>query len=148
MSDTLEGGDNDAHSASAGLRQFLQNVHGYTEPPTIWQLSQLAAMVGTNVPDDHSCQAMNEAHRRVALAAHIWDAAALKLREIQHRLDRTRGDFEARNPLFGPLKIGGHFMPRITGLDTETGYIPLKQFLELVIGLAREDASSRGSRAW
>lgn len=134
--------------AGDALRQFLQNVHGYSEPPNQWQLSRLAAMLGTNVPEDHSHLSMNEAERRVALAAHIWDAAACKRQEIQGRLDRTRKNFEERNLFFGPLKIGTHYLPRINKWDEEGGIVPFKRYLEQVVGMAKEEDRVRWWRAY
>lgn len=129
-------------------RQFLVKVHGYSAPPTTWELAQLAAMAGEKVPKDHSRLSMDEAARRVALARHIWDAAASMKKEMHDRLERTGKSFDAIFPLYGPLKIGSHFLPRIVRWDEVDGRVPFKRYLEQVVGLAREEDRMRWWRAF
>jgi hypothetical protein len=89
-----------------------------------------------------------EAERRVNLAGCIWNAAARKRKAIRESLDVTRKAFESKMPLYGPLKIGTHFLPRIAGWDDEDGIVPFKRYLEQVIGMAREEDRMRWWRAY
>lgn len=145
-----EKGSNEAKpvASDAALQQFLMNVHGYFEPPSLWEISQIAAMVGTVVPQDHSNLSINEAERRVALARHIWEAAGKMRKEIQTSLDKSQEAFHATMLFYGPLKIGSHFLPRVSQWDEVEGKVPFKRYLEQVIGMAREEDRMRWWRAY
>lgn len=109
-------------------------------------------MVGTHIPEsrqepfgDFWLEFSEEARRRVRLARHIWyQASVLRRNYVKSalRFARHQADEEI---VLGPLKVGGHFLPRATVLhgaypNSEGAYhYPLKHFLEQVIGLRRED---------
>lgn len=126
--------------------RFLEKVHGYTAPPSVWRLSQLAAMLG-----GQGCAGgttpMERAHGLVELAARIWDAAAVKRQEIQRAMDGTLEAFGSHSLLYGPLKAGVHFMPRIDW-EREEDVIPFRRFLEQVVGLTREEDRMQWWRAY
>ncbi|MFC7336135.1 hypothetical protein ACFQY0_03010 [Haloferula chungangensis] len=105
-------------------------------------------MVGNEIPEDHLNLACKEAERRLALAASIWDASARKRKEIVKRLEDTSAAFREKFTLYGPLKVGTHFMPRVTEWNDTEGRIPFNRYLETVVGLAREDDRMRWWRAF
>ncbi len=142
-------GDNEKQpDLEEARRQFLVNVFGYADPPSVWELAQLAAMIGGKIPANRPGQSADEAERSVELARDIWDSAGRVRKEMQKRLDKVRKDFDARMPFYGPLKIGSHFLPRITQWDEVDGKVPFKRYLEQVIGMAREEDRARWWRAY
>jgi hypothetical protein len=104
-------------------------------------------MAGTEVPEDHSFKSVEESSKRVALAMHIWEAAGAKLIEARARWERHGKAFDELSPFYGPLKVGNHFLPRLTEwnanhfAEDESGHahIAFATFLEAVIGLAKEE---------
>jgi len=152
----------DSSATDEARRQLLQRVHGYTDPPSLWQLCQLAAMVGGDLPQndpdltqshldflgEDSNPYYKEADRRMALVGSIWAAAVRKRREIQKALDETARSFDRKLPLYGPLKIGGHYLPRLPDWATEEAVIPFKRFLEAVVGMERDEDRMRWWRAY
>ncbi len=140
----------------AALTEFMHRIFHYERLPTQWELSQLAAMVGSEVPEDHSYQSVNEAKRRVALAMWIWQAAGERLlKETERRAPAEKG-FEERHLLYGPLKVGKHFLPAVT--DAEIGYesageepkpiVPLARIEEIIIGLSKPEQRRPWWRAY
>ena len=127
--------------------RFLEKVHGYTAPPSVWRLSQLAAMLGGHTGTGGTTTPTERARDLVELAALIWDAAAVKRQEIQRAMDGTLEGFGSRSLLYGPLKAGIHFMPRIDWQGEEE-VIPFRRFLEQVIGLTREEDRMHWWRAY
>jgi hypothetical protein len=99
------------------------------------------------VPEDHSFKSVEEAGKRVALAMRIWEAAGAKLIEAREGWERTGCSFDQLNPLYGPLKVGNHFLPRLTEWnanhfgdeDSGRACIAFPSFLETVVGLAKEE---------
>ena len=128
---------NTSTEARLPQQEYLEKVHGYTEPPSVWELGQLAAMLGGSMVRSASQQPWL-AQDLVEEAARIWEAAVMKQREMRKRLDDTLGNFESRSILYGPLKVGVHLMPRIDW-EKEPEVIPFKRFLVHVVGLAREE---------
>lgn len=135
------------NSSSNPRDEFVRRAVRFDRLPTHWELCQLAATVGNELPQDHSFKSVKEAGKRVALAMHIWEAAGAKLIEASERWERHGRSFDELSPLYGPLKVGNHFLPRLTQWnvnhfgDDDSGQasIALPSFLETVIGLAKEE---------
>ena len=127
--------------------EFVRKVIRSDRLPTQWELCQLAAMARNEVPEDHSFSSVEEAGKRVALAMQIWVAAGAKLIEARERWDRHSNSFDQLNPLYGPLKVGNHFLPLVTvwnanyygDEDSDQARIAFPSFLETVVGLAKEE---------
>lgn len=140
----------------AARTEFMHRIFHYERLPTQWELSQLAAMVGSEVPEDRSHLSDNEAKRRAALAMWIWQAAGERLLEETERRTPAEKRFEERHLLYGPLKVGNHFLPAVTGAeigDDSAGekpkpVIPLEQFEEIVIGLSKPEQRRPWWRAY
>lgn len=113
-------------------------------------------MAGSEVPEDHSFKSVEEARKRVAVAMHLWEAAGAKLIEASERWERTGRSFDELSPLYGPLKVGNHFLPRSTEWNTSQfsdddppqPRIAFFSFLEIVIGLAKEEDRMKWWRAY
>ena len=112
------------------------------------ELSQLAAMIGNNLPENASNLFQEEANRRVALATCIWEEAAKQRAIYLRRLERTKEQFASRSIWYGPLKVGSRLMPRVSRWDTEEESVPYSRYLEQMIGMAREDDRVRWWRAF
>ena len=135
------------NSSTSPRDEFVRRVVRFDRLPIHWELSQLAAMAGSEVPEDHSFKSVEEAGKRVALAMHIWEAAGAKLIEASGRWERHGRSFDELSPLYGPLKVGNHFLPQFTEWnanhfgDDDSGQarIAFSSFLDAVIGLAKEE---------
>ena len=135
------------NSSASPRDEFVRRVVRFDRLPTHWELCQLAAMAGNEVPEDHSFKSVEEAGKRVALAMHIWEAAGSKLIEAREGWERHGNSFDELSPLYGPLKVGNHFLPRLIAWDVHhfgdddpgRACIAFPSFLEAVIGLAKEE---------
>jgi hypothetical protein len=133
---------------STNLRdQFVRKVVMLDRLPTHWELCQLAAMTGNNVPPDHSSASTEEAERRVTLAMYIWRAAGRELIKEQENWKSIGQSFDQKIRFYQPLKVGNHFLPRVTEWktndssddDSSESKIAFTDFLEMVIGLSKEE---------
>jgi len=117
---------------------FLEDVYGYTEPPTVGELAAMAMLPARSSILQSGATPAEQARDLAELAAQVWDAAALERRKMKLRMDATLREYASRSLLHGPLKVGVHFMPRIDW-EREEPVIPFRRYLELVVGLTREE---------
>lgn len=94
---------------------FVTTVTGYSNLPTQWELSHLAAMVGSNVPEDHSFLSAEAAEARVSLAMHIWEKAAGRLNLEKIYREKIGRSFDERYTLRTctyPQAVDGYLLKR------------------------------------
>jgi len=118
------------------------------ELPELWQICQLAALVGSRVPEGAATDARREAQSRITLAIAIWREAGLALEKLHATIlgkDRFDDDFPL---LAGPLKVGKHFMPRLPKWTVKDGAISQEQYLQAVVGMAKTEDRMRWWRAF
>ena len=78
----------------------------------------------------------------------IWAESASTLGHIQTRVSRLAPIGEELRKLTGPLKVGNHFMAPLPEWSDRQDRIPYLEFLEAVVGLAKEDSRSHWWRAF
>ena len=131
-------------------------MHGHERLPTHEELCQLAAAVGNDVPEE-TAKSQNEARQRVMLAMEIWEAAGRALVQKSRAVQRTEALYEKEvQPLFGPLKVGNHFLPLVSDWEADRFPHPasgrprirFEGFLEKVVGMQKEEDRMKWWRAY
>ena len=145
-----------AETSSGKREEFVALMHGYERLPTHEELCELAAAVGNEVPGE-TAKSQNEARRRVMLAMEIWEAAGRVLVQKSRAVQRTEELYEKEvQPLFGPLKVGNHFLPLVVQWKADWHPHPasgrprirFEEFLETVVGMQKEEDRMRWWRAY
>ena len=151
--DTAEKGE----APLGGRERFVALVHGYERLPTHFELASLAAAVGQGVPHGPREVLEVEARRRVAFALELWEEAAAQVDCKERRREATARQFDREvKRIFGPLKVGNHYLPRVRGWDglakmeSAEGHphIRFSVFLERAVGLAKEEDRMKWWRAY
>jgi hypothetical protein len=139
-----------AHEATS---EYLAQFHGYERLPTHHELATLAASLGSHLPGDE-LKCREEAKKRIMLAMEIWSLAGRTLIGKSRELARTARHYETSvRPIFGPLRIGNHFLPLVEEWQTEPDgkrrdRVPFPHFLEKTVGLAKEEDRMKWWRAF
>lgn len=115
--------------------------------PDTWQLAQLAALVGKEVADGEEAVLREHAESRTSLALEIWKAASRRI-ETERRLAFAEKFGDDWLLLAGSMTVAGQKLPSLPEWTGEDGVVPFSRFLELTVGLAKEEDRLRWWRAF